>query len=187
MTLADSCQLLHARWSNVTSSRSAAWIGNRSTVRIGAVGAMAARLLRDSWPRMGVVTAKNKRDAALAEQMCRSDMGLLIWIYTLTPRFLRWQCGHWQREIRSGRRHASSRSTKTRFVHGWIGQHNTAAWSCSSCGETSMSSNASWTNSGALCIPSNAIYRLLDSMMRPMALRGCGSPLHRCGGWCWLS
>jgi len=32
MTLADSCQLLHARWSNVTSSRSAAWIGSRSTL-----------------------------------------------------------------------------------------------------------------------------------------------------------
>ena len=47
---------------------------------------------------------------------------------------------------------------------------------------TSMSLHASWTNSGALCIPSNTGYRLLGSMMRPMAMRGCGSPLAARGG-----
>ena len=65
--------------------------------------------------KMGVVTAKNKRDATLAEHMYRSDMGLRIWTCTLTQPFLRRRCGHWRKEIRSGRRHASSRSTKTRL------------------------------------------------------------------------
>src|ERR671930_1659042 len=39
-------------------------------------------------------------------------MGPSTWTCTQTQPFLRWRCGHEQKEMRSARRHASSKSTK---------------------------------------------------------------------------